>query len=98
MTVVNEGAPVIATSETEIAASPETVWALMADIEHWPSWNPDVKAASMDGPLAPGTVFKWKAGPSTITSVLQEVQRPETLAWTGRTVGIRAGHVYRLEA
>ena len=37
----------------------------------WPSWNPDVKSVTMEGPVQPGTVFRWKAGPSSLTSTLQ---------------------------
>jgi hypothetical protein len=97
MTTVNESAPVIAATETEIAATLERVWELLANIERWPTWNPDVRSVSLSGPVAPGTVFRWKAGPSGITSTLHEVDPPRTLAWTGRTMGIRAGHVYRIE-
>jgi hypothetical protein len=42
-------------------------------------------------------VFRWKAGPGTITSVLRLVDRPRALGWTGRTFGIDAIHVWRFE-
>jgi hypothetical protein len=38
-----------------------------------------------------------KAGPGTITSTLQHVGRPHVIAWTGRTFGMDAFHVWRLE-
>jgi hypothetical protein len=44
-----------------------------------------------------GTVFRWKAGPGTITSTLRLVDRPRALGWTGRTFGIDAIHVWRFE-
>ena len=88
--------PAIARSELEIDASPEAVWEVLADVPSWPRWNPDVKSASLDGPFAAGTTFRWKAGPGTITSTLQEVERPVLMGWTGRTLGIEAIHVYRL--
>jgi hypothetical protein len=94
---VNRGAPVMAEGEIEIATSPERAWDLMAAIEAWPSWNPDVRSATLSGPLSKGTVFRWKAGPGTITSTLQAVERPSLLAWTGTTFGIRAVHVWRFE-
>jgi hypothetical protein len=89
-------APVFATGEVEVAAHPETVWAVMADIGRWPDWNPDIKAATAKGPVQPGTSFSWKSGPGTIRSTFQVVQRPTELSWTGRTMGIPAIHVYRL--
>jgi hypothetical protein len=69
----------------------------LTTIEEWPSWNPEVKSASLEGELTPGSRFDWKAGPGTITSTLQEVERLRRIAWTGKTLGIRAIHVYRLE-
>ncbi len=92
----NEHAPVFATGEVEVAADPETVWEVMADIGRWPSWNPDIKATTLHGPVRPGTTFSWKSGPGTIKSTFQVVERPTELSWTGKTMGIPAIHVYRL--
>jgi hypothetical protein len=36
-------------------ASPEAVWQVIADVAHWPAWNPGYSAASLDGPVRPGT-------------------------------------------
>ena len=63
----------------------------------WPRWNADIKEARIEGDLAPGTSFTWKAGPGTIRSTLREVDQPHVLGWTGKTMGIPAIHVYRLE-
>lgn len=94
---INESAPAVAIGEIEVDAAPEVVWDVMADIEEWPSWNPDVNSAELEGTLAPGTRFRWKAGPGTITSTLQRVEPPHLLAWSGKTLGINAIHVWRLE-
>ncbi len=94
---VNRDAPAVSHAEIEVAASPEIVWAVLSDIDNWPSWNPDVKQASLAGSLAPGVQFRWKAGPATITSTIQSVEPPRVIAWTGKTFGINAVHVYRLE-
>jgi hypothetical protein len=95
---IDHSAPVVGASEIEIAAAPETVWDVLATIEAWPAWNPDVKSVSVEGEIAEGTKFRWKAGPGTITSTLRRVERPRLIAWTGRTFGIDAVHVWRLEA
>ena len=94
---VNSAAPAIATGDIEIQAKPETVWDVLADIDNWPSWNPDVKEAKLTGGLKVGSSFRWKAGPGTITSSLEQVDRPREIGWSGRTMGIIAVHVYRLE-
>jgi hypothetical protein len=90
-------APVYSREEVVVAADPETVWKLIASIEDWPQWNPDVREASIEGNVTEGTNFKWKAGPGTIRSTLRRVDRPRLLGWTGKTLGIPAIHVYRLE-
>jgi uncharacterized protein YndB with AHSA1/START domain len=94
---VNHGAPVVASDQIDINADPATVWGVISAIDGWPRWNPAIKTASLKGPLAEGTVFRWKAGPGTITSTLRQVSPPQVLAWTGKTMGIKAVHVYRLE-
>ena len=83
--------------DIDIAAQPDSVWNVLTDLERWPSWNPDVKSMSISGDVGPGTTFKWKAGPATITSRIEEVERPRLVAWSGRTFGMTAKHVYRLD-
>lgn len=95
---VNENAPVIARGELEINADPDTIWDLLADVKNWPLWNPDIKNASLEGEVVEGSKFKWKAQSVSITSVFQEVDRPRLMGWTGKTMGIKAVHVWKLEA
>jgi uncharacterized protein YndB with AHSA1/START domain len=94
---INTQAPVVGRSQAEINASPEAVWEVLTAFERWPSWNPDVRSMTFDGNVAPGSVFRWKAGPGTITSRLEEVEPPERIAWTGKTLGISAIHTWQLE-
>jgi uncharacterized protein YndB with AHSA1/START domain len=91
------GAPVRSRSEIEIAAPPEVVWDVLTRFEQWPQWNPEVKSMSYDGPLAPGSEFRWKAGPGTIVSTLELVDPPRAVSWRGRTMSIKALHEWRLE-
>ena len=70
---------------------------MLAKIDGWPSWNPEVKSASLEGDLAPGTVFRWKAGPSRLVSRLVHVEPPSEIAWTGKSMGLNVIHVYGLE-
>jgi hypothetical protein len=94
---INRSAPATAAAETRIDADPQTVFAAMSAIDEWPSWNPDVKSAKLEGPVQPGTVFRWKAGPTSLVSTLQVVDPPRELAWTGKTLSIKAIHVFRFE-
>lgn len=94
---VDRSAPAVASGSIEIEAAPEVVWDLLTTVEAWPSWNPDIRTAELDGDLAPGATFRWKAGPGTITSTIQELDPPHRITWKGRTFGIKAIHVHRLD-
>lgn len=96
-TTIDPKAPVSATGSIDIDAPPEVVWNLLTDIVNWPRWNPDVTEARLSGDLAPGSEFVWKAGPGTIRSTLLEVEPPESIAWSGRTMGIEAVHIWSIE-
>lgn len=90
-------APVKSKREVEITAPPEVVWEVLTGFEQWPDWNPDVRSMSFAGPVAPGSEFRWKAGPGTIVSTLEEVDRPRYIRWRGRTMSIKAMHEWRFE-
>jgi hypothetical protein len=92
----DRNAPVYGTGELEVAADPETVWGVVADIQRWPSRNPDISGVILRRPVRPGTTSSWQSGPGTITSTFQVVDEPTELAWTGRTMGIPAVHGHRL--
>jgi hypothetical protein len=94
---VDERAPVVAGAEIEIAAPAGAVWQILSAIDRWPSWNPDIREMRLEGPPEPGAEFRWKAGPGTIRSRIESVEAPREIGWTGRTLGMRARHVYRLE-
>jgi hypothetical protein len=82
----------------DIDAPPKVVWDVLTDFGRWPEWNPEVKSMSFDGPLAPGSEFRWKAGPGTIVSTLEELEPPRFVRWRGRTMSIKAIHEWRLDA
>jgi hypothetical protein len=90
-------APVSSTREIQVSAPPEVVWEVLTDFGRWPEWNPEVKSMSFEGPLAPGSMFRWKAGPGTIVSTLEELDPPRYVRWRGRTMSIAAMHEWRLE-
>lgn len=94
---INRAAPAVALKEIVIAAAPEAVWAVHTDIDLWPSWHPDITAAELKGPPDQGSTFTWKSGPGSITSTLSVVEPHRRVAWTGKAMGTRAIHVWRLE-
>lgn len=94
---INQAAPAVAMKEIVIAAAPETVWAIHTDINSWSNWHPEITAVELKGPLKPGSTFTWKSGPGSITSTLNVVEPFRRVAWTGKAMGTRAIHVWRLE-
>ena len=94
---VNRDASAWAGAETYINAPIELVWQVQSAIDSWPKWNPKVESAQMEGPLQPGTTFRWKSGGARIISTLQEVTPGVRIGWTGKTFGIRARHVWEFK-
>jgi hypothetical protein len=94
---MSPGASVRSKREIQIAAPPEVVWEVLTDFDRWQEWNPEVKSMSFDGPLAPGAMFRWKAGPGTIVSTVEEVEGRRYIRWRGRTLSISAIHEWRFE-
>ena len=95
---INRNAPATAVGELRIDADPQTVFSVISAIDQWPSWNPNVKSVTLQGPVQQGTVFRWKSGSSTLTSTLQVLDPPHEIAWTGMTMGIKAVHLFRFQA
>jgi uncharacterized protein YndB with AHSA1/START domain len=90
-------APVMAAGEIDISAPINVVWSVLTDVAEWPSWNPEIETATIDGGVTPGSSVRWKAaGPGTIASRIEAVDAPRRIVWTGRTMGIRATHTWRL--
>lgn len=93
---IQEKAPIKASSEITINASPERVWQLLANINDWPKWQSDITKAEMRGPLQPGTEFFWTSG-TQVHSRLALVHPPRVLAWTGQAYKAKAVHVWTIE-
>ncbi|PSN15023.1 polyketide cyclase/dehydrase and lipid transport [filamentous cyanobacterium CCT1] len=94
---INPNAPVSARHQVTINAPAETIWQLLTDIDGWPSWNPNISAATLAGRVKPGSTFRWKSNGIGIMSTLQTVEPHCHLGWTGKAIGTRAIHTWELE-
>ena len=56
----------------QASASRERIWALLTDVSGWPSWNPGVGYAELDGPVIEGATGTVRAvgGPTSTLKVL----------------------------
>jgi hypothetical protein len=91
--------PMWKTEHAEVTtASPDAVWQVIADVAHWPAWNPGYTAASLDGPVRSGTT-------GTVT-LPNGTRRPFTLVdaspgasfvMAGSGPGVRQRFIHRIE-
>lgn len=57
------------------SASPQRIWALMADVPGWKSWNAGIAEITLHGPFAAGTTFLMQLPDGiAFTSTLLDVQ------------------------
>lgn len=94
---INYIAPVTASHELLIQATVETIWAVLTNIEHWPTWNTTIKSALLDSTFEVGSTFKWKSGGASIVSTLAHIEPTTRLVWTGKAIGTKAIHVWTLQ-
>ncbi|WP_354644549.1 SRPBCC family protein [Kitasatospora camelliae] len=97
MLTIDENAPAVVRLSTVIDAPLATVWQLHTDIAAWPTWHPDIEKVEFDGPLAPGSSFRWHTHGLDITSTIQDLVPGERIAWGGPTAGITGIHVWTFE-
>jgi uncharacterized protein YndB with AHSA1/START domain len=94
---INRAAPVAAEAAIEIDATPVRIWETLVNVERWPEWNPDVKSVHLQGGVREGSIFRWKTSSGTITSTFQTVEWPHRVSWSGKTMSLKAIHVWSLE-
>lgn len=89
---INRAARTLAHSTMEIQAPPGDVWAALVDVDRWTEWLP-FQRATLDGPLASGSVIRWSLGGAPIDSRLVLVEPARRLVWNGTDGAV---HVWEL--
>jgi uncharacterized protein YndB with AHSA1/START domain len=95
-------APLVSASRADARAKSEAtilihapltrIWSLTTDVDRWPEWNKAVQSARLEGPVAPGSVFRWKSGGFSVTSTFRNIEPMTHLTWTGVAFGTKAVH------
>jgi Polyketide cyclase / dehydrase and lipid transport len=61
----------------ETAASRERLWALLADVNGWATWNDGVEAIQLEGPFAEGSSFVMKpTGQDPMVTNITRIEAP----------------------
>lgn len=94
---INQDASVRDSQSTIINAPVEKVWQILSDLPNWPQWNPEIKSIKIDQ-VKVGADFIWNVSGNTIKSTIRQIKENEMISWTGTTRGIKAIHVWKLEA
>ncbi len=94
---IDQSAPLVGYGDILIDASLERVWRLETNINYWSEWQPDVVEAKLEGKLAVGTVFHWRAAGVNITSRIDELEKQRRVGWTGDSLGMHAIHNWEFE-
>ena len=94
---INRNAPLVAEHSRIVRAPRARVWQLLTAIDEWPRWHSGISRAALEGPLAPGSVFRWISGGMGIVSTLQVLEEGRRLGWTGKALGTFTQHEWRLE-
>ncbi len=93
---IQEDAPVKAEAQIVIQAPQARVWAILADIQHWPQWQTDISHVTIAHSPAAGVTFSWSLGNNDITSRIVVFEPIRAISWTGRLFTSRAIHLWAL--
>ncbi len=86
-----------AQAEVEVAASSRQVWAVLADVASWPTWNPAVRHAVCEPGFEVGTRFRFSTEIGTLKCRVTAVDAPHRLAWNGRVLVLGERQTWLLE-
>ncbi|MFC4586212.1 SRPBCC family protein [Sphaerisporangium corydalis] len=75
ITGIDTSAPVVVRLDITIDAPVDRVWALHTDIAAWPTWQNEITAAKIDGPLTAGATFHWSTFGLDIASTVRLIDR-----------------------
>lgn len=84
--------PKVFRTTIDIAAPPQTVWKVIADVERWPEWTPSIKKIKRvnGGALSLGSRAKiTQPRLMPMTWVVTDLERGKGFTWTTKSPGVR---------
>ncbi|NHC45337.1 SRPBCC family protein [Motilibacter aurantiacus] len=96
---IDDAAPVITRDSIVVGAPLALVWDVHTDLLSWTEWQPGVGGLELltEGPLRPGTSFRWWVEGLDVTSTVRQVEPYRRLVWGGPANGIDGRHVWEFE-
>lgn len=88
------------TGSREIAASPSTIWEILADVERWPMrFTPHLKSAALHGALEVGTrgSVRMRRLPLETEFEITSVNEPTNWSWRGELAWLTMDFDHRIE-
>ncbi|MFD8483244.1 SRPBCC family protein [Kitasatospora sp. NPDC059673] len=65
----------------DTTAAPHAVWAVLSDLNSWPSWDTSMESVTLDGPFAVGSkVAMTPTGQEPIVSVITQIEENHVYA------------------
>jgi len=82
-----------------VAADVEAAWAVLSDVEHWPSWTRSMSSIRLDGGLEVGAVATIRQ-PRVVPTAWRvvEVEPGRSFAWENDLAGIHTVAHHEVEA
>ncbi|HEY1871646.1 MAG TPA: SRPBCC family protein [Chitinophagaceae bacterium] len=93
-TNIHSDAPVQTFRSIVIHASPEKVWTLLSDVNHWDKWQSDIKSPRLTSSFQPGHSFTWESGGLHIRSDIHTAVPFSKIGWSGPAFGSFAIHIW----
>jgi len=87
---------VSAHAEIDVAAEERILWAIIADVAAWPTWNPSLRQVSSVAELEAGARFRYISALGSISCRLAQVDAPYAFAWRGRAWTMTLQQVCRI--
>ena len=91
--------PISIRNEVVVHNSIDRVWDLLTDVERWPSWYRACRWVRLESRGGAGPiVFRWKAHPVELRSVVVTCGRPHVFAYTADAFALHAERRFTLHS
>jgi uncharacterized membrane protein len=91
-------APIEVHNEIVVRAPAGRVWDVLTDVERWPAWYRACRWVRVEpgGGAGQPLVFRWKAHPVELVSVVVQNERPHGFGFTADGVAVHAERTFTL--